>query len=115
MTVERLKAFAQAWSEKNIDTVMDFFTEDCRYSASVVQKSKETAYGKKEVREKVLALIAFDDSITSEVNNLYVDGYFGFWEWEYKTVKNGTVKGCDVFTFQDDLIQIKNAYRKIMT
>ena len=94
---------------------MDFFTEDCQYSASIIEKSKETAYGKSEVREKVLELIAFDDSITSTVNNLYVDGHFGFWQWEYKTAKNDTIKGCDVFTFKDDLIQIKNAYRKIMT
>lgn len=113
MTSKRLLAFAKAWDAKDLEKIMAFFTEDCRYSPSVVGE-KRTYQGKDEVRLAIAGMIALDNTVVSRVQNININGAFGFWEWEYTSVGSGVIQGCDVFEFKNDRIRIKNAYRKIV-
>ncbi|WP_350293547.1 nuclear transport factor 2 family protein [uncultured Croceitalea sp.] len=113
MTEERLYAFAKAWSDKNTERVLEYFTEDCVYEPSIVMNQKKAYKGKVEVSKAVGQLMAFDDTISSMVNNIHINGNFGYWEWEYVDANEGKIYGCDVFEFRDEFIVKKNAYRKL--
>lgn len=113
MTKQRLLAFARAWSTKNVDQVMLFFTEDCIYRPSVLEGEKEKFVGKPEVTQAIERMMLFDDSQSSKVSNLRVVDEFGFWEWEYLTKENKRISGCDMFKFRNESIIEKNAFRKI--
>ncbi|MDT0608465.1 nuclear transport factor 2 family protein [Croceitalea rosinachiae] len=113
MTEQHLLTFAEAWSTKNIDEVMRFFTEDCMYRPSIISDGKESYSGKSEVAQAVEKMMKLDNSLSSKVSNIYINGDFGFWEWKYKLSNNRNVTGCDLFKFRDDLITIKNAFRKM--
>lgn len=113
MTEERLLAFAQAWTERNVTEVMHFFTEDCVYKPSLLEGEIHTYAGKFEVEGAVSRMIAFDDASSTQVKNITIDGNFGFWEWVYENHEGTLTLGCDVFEFREDKIVSKNAYRKI--
>ena len=76
MTSKRLLAFAKAWDAKDLEKIMAFFTEDCRYSPSVVGE-KKTYQGKDEVRLAIAAMIALDNTVVSRVQNININGAFG--------------------------------------
>jgi len=113
MTEQRLLAFAKAWSHKNIDEIIAFFTDDCIYAPSISTYNKNVFKGKDEVRDAVVSLIEFDSSVSSSVKTVYVNNGFGFWEWEYVTESREIIQGCDVFEFDGNYIKKKNAFRKV--
>lgn len=115
MTEERLLAFAHAWSNRSLDAIMEFFTEDCIYRPSVTSSEKQEFSGKEEVRCAIGQIIRFDDAVSSCVKNIKITGDFGFWEWEYLTANKGNVCGCDSFKFRNDSIIEKNAFRRVTT
>ncbi|MFS4448225.1 nuclear transport factor 2 family protein [Maribacter sp. 2307UL18-2] len=112
MTKERLLNFAKAWSEKSIEQIMDFFTEDCVYCPSIVDEKKKFQ-GKAEVQRAIERMIAMDNTIASKVSQIHIHGEFGFWEWEYTTTDLQQIRGCDYFEFSKEFIHVKNAYRKL--
>lgn len=56
MTEARLMEFAAAWSNKNLDALMQLFTEDCIYQASVGSEPGTTYVGQAAVRLGVEAI-----------------------------------------------------------
>ena len=113
MTERKMLEFGTLWKETRLDKLMDFFTEDAVYKPSVSINGKSIFIGKKEILSAIEMIQEYDDSIDSEVNNLFINHDFGFWEWEYTTRNGEKIKGCDAFEFEGDKIKIKNAFRKV--
>ena len=117
VTTEVLQAFAGAWNRHDVDALMSFMAEDCVFEASAGPEVCGTRYaGREAVRagfEDVWA--TFPDAHWGGARH-FVCGDRGVSEWTFTgTRADGTrveVRGCDLFTFRDGKIVLKNSYRK---
>ncbi|MEN1786140.1 MAG: nuclear transport factor 2 family protein [Bacteroidota bacterium] len=114
MTTDLMMAFAKAWATKDLDTILEFFTEDCIYSPSLRFEGAHEYQGKEAIKKAIQRLILFDNSTASSVSNLLIEGDRGYWQWQYHTATGDTMKGCDFFEFEGDRIKCKNAFRKVI-
>jgi steroid delta-isomerase-like uncharacterized protein len=117
VTPEWLQAFADAWNRHDADALMAFMTDDCVFEASAGPEVCGTrSVGRDAVREAFAAVWAtFPDAAWRSARH-FVCGDRGVSEWTFTgTRADGTkveVHGCDLFTFRDGLIALKNSYRK---
>jgi len=117
VTTEVLQAFAEAWNRHDVDALMSFMTEDCRFEASAGPAVRGTSYsGREAVRAGFAEVWAtFPDAHWGDARH-FVCGDRGVSEWTFTgTRSDGTrveVNGCDLFTFRDGKIALKNSYRK---
>lgn len=117
ITTDVLQAFADAWNRHDVDALMSFMTEDCVFEASAGPDVCGTLYaGRKAVRAGFSEVWAtFPDAQWGNARH-FVCGNRGVSEWIFTgTRADGTrveVNGCDVFTFRDGKIAVKNSYRK---
>lgn len=120
VTMEFLDAFADAWNRHDTETILASMTPDCVFEASAGPDVKGTSYvGQQQVRTAVEAVFTqFPDARWSGAKHFLV-GDRGVTEWTFSgTRADGTrvkVQGCDVFTFRDGKIAVKNSYRKQRT
>lgn len=117
VTVEFLQAFADAWNRHDADDLMSFMTEDCVFEASAGDDVCGVRYeGAAAVRAgfakawETLADAAWNDA------RHFVCGERGVSEWIFSGTrtdgKRVEVTGCDVFTFKNGKIAVKNSFRK---
>ena len=112
-----LEAFAEAWNRHDVDALMSFMTEDCLFEASAGPDVCGTRYaGRDAVRAGFAEVFAtFADAHWRGARH-FVQGDRGTSEWTFTgTRADGSrveVHGCDVFTFRDGKILLKNSYRK---
>lgn len=116
VTPEVLDAFAEAWNRHDVDAILSMMTPDCVFEASAGPDVQGTRYvGQDQVRLGVEEVFArFPDAQWNGPKH-FVVGDRGISEWVFKgTGPNGRVEvqGCDVFTFRDGKIAMKNSYRK---
>jgi ketosteroid isomerase-like protein len=117
VTTEALQAFADAWNRHDIDALMSFMTEACVFEASAGPDICGTRYaGREAVRAGFSEVWAtFPDAHWGDARHC-VFGDRGMSEWTFTgTRSDGTcveVSGCDLFTFRDGKISLKNSYRK---
>ena len=117
VTTEFLQAFADAWNRHDIDALMSFVTDDCVFEASAGPDVCGTRYaGREAVRAGFAEVWAtFPDAQWGSARH-FVRGDRGVSEWIFTgTRADGTrveVQGCDLFTFRDGKIALKNSYRK---
>ena len=117
ITVEMLQAFADAWNRHDVDGLMSFMTEDCVFEASAGSDVCGTRYvGRDSVRAAFAEVWAtFPDAQWCNARH-FVHGERGVSEWTFTgTRADGTrveVDGCDLFTFRDGKISLKDSYRK---
>ncbi len=117
VTPELLQAFADAWNRHDIDALMSFMTEDCVFEASAGPGVSGTRYvGREAVRAGYAEVWAtYPDAHWGNARH-FVHGDRGVSEWTFTGTKaDGTrveVNGCDLFTFRDGRIALKNSYRK---
>ena len=117
VTVEVLQDFADAWNRHNLDALMSFMTDDCVFEASAGPDISGTRYvGREAVRAGFAEVWAtFPDAHWGNARHFVVGGR-GVSEWIFTGTRlDGTrveVHGCDVFTFRDGKIALKNSYRK---
>lgn len=117
VTTEVLQAFADAWNRHDVDALMSFMADDCVFEASAGPEVCGTRYaGREAVRaafEDVWA--TFPDAHWGGARH-FVCGDRGVSEWTFTgTRADGTrveVRGCDLFTFRNGKIALKNSYRK---
>lgn len=116
-TVEMLEAFADAWNRHDTDALMSFMTDDCVFEASAGPEVSGTRYvGRDAVRAGYLEVFAtFPDAHWGGARHFVQDDR-GVSEWTFTgTRTDGTrveVNGCDLFTFREGKIAVKNSYRK---
>ena len=117
VTVEVLEAFADAFNRHDADAVMSLMTEDCVFEASAGPDICGTRYaGRDTVRAAFAEVFAtFPDAQWGQARH-FIQGERGVSEWIFTgTRADGArveVHGCDVFTFRDGKIALKNSYRK---
>ena len=112
-----LQSFADAFNAHDIKAIMAHMTDDCIFHASAGPNADgEKFTGKQQVAksfEDVFA--AFPDAKWSNATH-FISRDRGLSEWIFTgTRSDGTkveVTGCDIFTFKDGKIAIKNSYRK---
>lgn len=117
VTVEYLRSFADAFNAHDVKAIMSHMTNDCVFEASAGPDADgERFTGQEEVRrafERVFT--TFPDAHWGNDKH-FILGDRGFSEWIFTGTKlNGSrveVTGCDLFTFRDGKIAIKNSYRK---
>jgi steroid delta-isomerase-like uncharacterized protein len=117
VTVEQLQAFADAFNRHDADAIMSFMTEDCVFEASA---GPDVCGARYEGREAVRAAFidvwtTFPDAAWRGARH-FVCGDRGVSEWTFSGASaDGTrveVHGCDLFTFRNGKIALKNSYRK---
>lgn len=115
--LELLDAFAQAWNRHDADALMSMMTDDCVYAASAGDDVHGRRYeGQEAVRASFQAIFdAFPDAQWNDATH-FVGGDRGLSEWRFTaTAADGgriETNGCDVFTFRDGRIRLKNSFRK---
>ena len=116
VTEDFLQSFADAFNAHDVKAIMSHMTDDCVFEASAGPDfDGEKFTGQEKVGK------AFEDVFTTfpdapwSNSKHFVIGDRGFSEWIFTGTKSdGTkveVTGCDLFTFRDGKIAIKNSYR----
>ena len=115
-----LQAFAEAWNRHDLEALMTFMADDCVFQLSSGPDVDGTRY---EGREAVRAgyqnvLDTFPDGQWTNPRH-FVARDRGVTQWTFKaTMPDGSraeVDGCDLFTFADGKIAVKNSFRKNRT
>jgi steroid delta-isomerase-like uncharacterized protein len=117
ITTDSLQAFADAWNRHDLDAVMSFMTDDCVFESSA---GPEACGARSKGRPAVRAAFAevwatFPDAHWRNARH-FVSGDRGVSEWTFTGTRGDgarvEVRGCDLFTFRDGKIAVKNSYRK---
>ena len=114
---EFLQSFVDAFNAHDVKAIMSHMTEDCVFEASAGPDADgEKFTGREEVKKAFENVFAtFPDAHWGTPRH-FIQGDRGFSEWVFTGTKtDGTrieVTGCDLFTFKDGKIAIKNSYRK---
>ena len=112
-----LESFADAWNRHDVDALMSMMTEDGVFEASAGNEvNGQRHVGQKAVRAAYEAVFAqYPDARWNQPRH-FVKGDRGVSEWTFTgTMKDGKrveVTGCDIFTFRNGKIAVKNSYRK---
>ena len=115
-----LESFADAWNRHDVNALMSMMTDDGVFEASAgTEANGQRHEGPKAVRAAYEAVFAqFPDARWNNPRH-FVKGNRGVSEWTFTgTAKDGRrveVTGCDLFTFRDGRIAVKNSYRKNRT
>lgn len=116
-TTDVLQAFADAWNRHDIDALMAFMTDDCVFESSAGPDVCGTRYAGPEAVRAGFSEVwtTFPDAHWGHARH-FVQGERGVSEWTFTgTRADGSrveVHGCDLFTFRDGKIALKNSYRK---
>lgn len=116
-TLRLLERFADAWNRHDLDALMSMMTDDAVFAASAgPDVDGERSEGRQAVRAAYAAVFeAFPDAHWADARH-FVAGARGVSEWTFSgTRRDGQrveVTGCDLFTFRDGRIAVKNSYRK---
>ena len=118
MSRERLlQTFADAWNRHDVDALMSMMTSDCVFEASTGNMIDGQRHeGQHAVRAAYAAVFEqYPDAHWGHARH-FVIGDRGVSEWTFTgTLKDGKrveVTGCDLFTFRNGKIAIKNSFRK---
>ena len=112
-----LARFADTWNAHDVDGLMACMAADCEFRASAGTEACGAAHtGRDAVRAAYAAVFeAFPDAAWTNPRHV-IAGDRGFSEWCFVgTGRQGArveVDGCDLFTFDGDLIRVKNSFRK---
>ena len=112
-----LVAFADAWNRHDVDALMSFMTPDGVFESSSGNTVNGERYeGAQAVRAAYAAVFTtYPDARWNNARH-FVAGDRGVSEWTFTgTMKDGKrveVTGCDLFTFKNGKIALKNSYRK---
>ena len=117
VTKDFLQSFADAFNAHDVLAIMSHMTYDCVFEASSGPDfDGEKFSGQEEVKKAFEDVFAtFPDAHWGNPQH-FISGNRGFSEWTFTGTKiDGTkveVTGCDLFTFKNGKIAVKNSYRK---
>jgi steroid delta-isomerase-like uncharacterized protein len=114
MTTPSLQAVLDAFNARDVDAILEFFTEDCIFDTPRNQR----LVGKQQVRGGFQARFDGIPDIVYGDERHFTSGDRGVSEWTIRgTLTTGEpieVRGCDLFEFRDGKISRKDSYWKIM-
>ena len=117
VTVDFLDAFAAAWNRHAADAIISMMTPDCvlDFSAGPEVHGRRTR-GRTEVKGAILDFFRTMPDAQWNGPTHFIAGDRGVTEWIFTGTGNDgcriEVAGCDLFTFRDGKIAVKNSYRK---
>lgn len=116
--VRLLEAFASAWDEGDVDTLMDLMDNDCTFSSSTGPGPGAVFSGRLDVRRGFESFLSPGTSRSpkGEVTGTLVSGDFAVVRWQVLAADGSgdtEVRACDIFEFAGDRIRSKDTYRKI--
>lgn len=115
--IDFLVSFCDAFNRHDLDALMAHLTEDCVFDASAGSEQQGQRHvGRAAVRAAFAQTFTnFPDGQWEEGRHL-VTGERGVSEWVFRGTRlDGArveVNGCDLFTFRDGKIAVKNSFRK---
>lgn len=112
-----LQAFADAWNRHDLNALMSMMTTDCVFEASGGNAVDGERYeGQEAVRAAYAAVFEQYPDAHWGCARHFVTGDRGVSEWIFTGTrtdgKRVEVTGCDLFTFRDGRITVKNSFRK---
>ena len=115
--VDFLVSFCDAFNRHDLDALMSHMTEDCIFDASAGPEQQGRRYaGREAVRDGFADVFTNYPDSQWEEGLHWVAGDRGASEWVFRGTRlDGTrveVNGCDLFTFRDGKIAVKNSFRK---
>jgi len=116
-TVELLDKFANAWNRHDVETIVSMMTPDAVLLMSGGPTSEgRRVGGREELRNAISGLFkSMPDAQWSHAKH-FIAGDRGVTQWVFTATRpdgsKAEAKGCDVFTFRDGLIAVKDSYRK---
>jgi len=112
-----LQSFADAFNAHDLKAIMSHMTDDCVFEASAGPDfDGEKFIGEEEVKQAFENVFeTFPDAHWGTPIH-FISGNRGFSEWIFTGTKSDGIRvevsGCDLFTFRDGKIAIKNSFRK---
>ena len=112
-----LDSFANAFNAHDPEKIISYMTDDCIFEASAGPDVNGEKFVGKEAVKKAFADVFknFPDASWTNPRH-FISGDRAVSEWIFTgTKQDGSkveVTGCDLFTFRDGKIYIKNSYRK---
>ena len=116
-TIAILDGFANAFNTHDVDRILSYMTDDCVFEASAGPNADGEKFTGKEAVKKAFEDVfeTYPDAHWGNVRH-FISGERAVSEWTFTgTKQDGSkveVMGCDLFTFRDGKIAIKNSYRK---
>ena len=112
-----LQDYADAWNDHDIDRIMSFHTDDCVFeTGSGTEKYGTRISGNDEVRRRFIEVWTDLPDVQFEDGTHFVSGDRGCSEWTFVATRaDGTrmkTNGCDLFTFVNGKIRVKNSLLK---
>lgn len=119
VTLERLREVSACWARRDVEGIVACFTDDGEFrNAKGPDVWGKTYKGKDEIRAFFTALFAGSPDIQWKHTAEYVAGNKAVTEWHRTaTLPNGEKQawlGCDLYTFRDGLIVMKDTYVKVV-
>lgn len=117
MNAKDLEDYSNAWNRQDIDKIMSYMTQDCIFETGGGDERYGTRYsGFDTVKARFSAVWEDLKDVRFENGQHFVDGNRGCSEWTFVATRpDGStleVDGCDLFTFRDNKIHIKNSLLK---
>jgi ketosteroid isomerase-like protein len=116
--VDVLRAIATAFDTHDLDAIMAHFADDAVFESPRGSEPWGTRFsGKAAVREAFAGRFAGIPDVRYQRDRHFVDGDRGASEWTLSgTTSDGQqieVRGCDLWTFDEDRVVLKDSYWKI--
>ena len=117
VTERLLEEFADAWNRHDASALMSYMTSDCVFESSGGPERYGSRYqGADAVRAGYMSVwAAFPDAHWGNARH-FVCGDRGVSQWTFTGTgtdgKRVEVHGCDLFTFREGKIALKDSYRK---
>jgi ketosteroid isomerase-like protein len=117
-TVETLRQFTATFNQRDLESVMDYFTDDAVFVSPRGPNPWGTRFeGKERVREGLAARFAGLPELHYGQDEHFVVGDRGASEWTLIGTtpddEHIEVRGCDLWTFREGLITRKDSFWKI--
>ena len=117
VTVEFLDKFAAAWNEHDVNAIVSMMTPDAvMFMSAGPNVDGRLINGRDELRVAISGLFETMPDAQWQNAKHFIAGDRGVTQWTFTaTRKDGSrieSVGCDVFSFRDGLIAVKDSYRK---
>jgi ketosteroid isomerase-like protein len=119
ITAAFLDEFGDAWNRHDTDAILAMMTEDCVFQNSAGRGPHgRRSEGQAEVRKGIDKVFSSLKDVRWNDPKHFIAGNRGVTEWVMTaTTPDGPleVEGCDIFTFRDGKVAVKNSYLKQRT
>ena len=117
MNIQDLQAYSDAWNAHDIDAIMSYMTQDCIFDTGGGENSYGTRYqGYEAVKARFMEVWADFPDLRFDDARHFIQGDRGCSEWTFTgTTRDGQrvkIGGCDLFTFRDGKIAVKDSFIK---